>query len=341
MITGQCFDARRSRARRAQLEIVPPGIVKLRLDAPGDDGSPQQWESPLSEVEISERLGNVARRVTFPDGTVFETNANDDVDRALQAVGRSAGLVHWLEARWPIAVASLAAVAIGTALFIRFGVPAMADFAARTLPTSVDQALGAQSLQILDKAFLNPSELPAARQLELQAKFRAMSTEIDRDHAYRLELRASPALGPNALALPSGIVVMTDELVLLAKHDDELVAVLAHEIGHVRGRHALRQLLQTAGVSAITFAILGDVSSISALVSAAPALIEAKHSRDFEREADDFAKQWLARNNIPAHRFDDILCRMEEELGTGDEAGVGKYLSSHPSTDERARCQPP
>ncbi|HPM41079.1 MAG TPA: ComEC/Rec2 family competence protein [bacterium] len=230
---------------------------------------------------------------------------------------------------------------VSAALFIRFGVPAMADFAARTLPTSVDQALGAQSLQILDKAFLNPSELPAARQLELQAKFRAMSTEIDRDHAYRLELRASPALGPNALALPSGIVVMTDELVLLAKHDDELVAVLAHEIGHVRGRHALRQLLQTAGVSAITFAILGDVSSISALVSAAPALIEAKHSRDFEREADDFAKQWLARNNIPAHRFDDILCRMEEELGTGDEAGVGKYLSSHPSTDERARCQPP
>ena len=76
---------------------------------------------------------------------------------------------------------------------------------------------------------------------------------------------------------------MTHELVELAKTDDELVSVLAHEVGHVRGRHALRQLLQAAGVSALAVALLGDVSSISALLSAAPALLHAKHSRDCDR----------------------------------------------------------
>ena len=55
---------------------------------------------------------------------------------------------------------------------------------------------------------------------------------------YRLELRSGEALGANALALPSGIVIMTDDLVALAKSDDEIGAVMAHELGHVRGRHA-------------------------------------------------------------------------------------------------------
>ena len=135
---------------------------------------------------------------------------------------------------------------------------------------------------------------------------------------------------------------MTDELVALAHHDDELVAVLAHELGHVRGRHALRQLLQSTGVSAIAFALLGDVSSASALFSAVPALIQAKHSRDFEREADGFAKGWLVRNGIGPERFDAILCRMQAEAdakGGDGEDGLVRFLSTHPATGERAHCE--
>ena len=137
-----------------------------------------------------------------------------------------------------------------------------------------------------------------------------MTEPLKDGHVYRLEFRQGGLIGANAFALPSGIIVMTDELVEMAETDDELVAVLAHEVGHVRGRHALRQLLQAAGVSALAFALLGDVSSISALLSAAPALLHAKHSRDFEREADGFAKQWLRENGIAESNFDAILCRI-------------------------------
>jgi Zn-dependent protease with chaperone function len=105
----------------------------------------------------------------------------------------------------------------------------------------------------------------------------------------------------------------------------------------VRGRHALRQLLQAAGVSAIAFALLGDVSSISGLLSAAPALLHAKHSRDFEREADTFAKQWLRQHNIAESNFDAILCRMSEGRHS---PGDVDFFSSHPATSERAHCTP-
>jgi peptidase M48-like protein len=98
----------------------------------------------------------------------------------------------------------------------------------------------------------------------------------------RLAFRDSDLGTARQQQLRERFALMTRDLVMT----DELVAVLAHEIGHVRGRHALRQLLQAAGVSAIAFALLGDVSSISGLLSAARALLHAKHSRDFEREAD-------------------------------------------------------
>ena len=167
-----------------------------------------------------------------------------------------------------------------------------------------------------------------------------MTAPLDDGHEYQLEFRRSEDIGANAFALPSGIVVMTDELVELAKSDEEIVAVLAHEIGHVRGRHALRQLLQAAGISALAVALLGDVSSISGILSAAPALLHAKHSRDFEREADVFAKQWLREHDIDgdALRRDpvphDRFARRTRRSGAID------YFSSHPPTDERVRCSP-
>jgi Zn-dependent protease with chaperone function len=178
----------------------------------------------------------------------------------------------------------------------------------------------------------------------------SMTTPLDDGHEYQLEFRHGGMIGANAFALPSGIIVMTDELVDISKSDDELVAVLAHEIGHVRGRHALRQMLQAAGVSSLAFALLGDVSSISGILSAAPALLHAKYSRDFEREADVFAKQWLRENGIAESNFDAILCRIsgshektkakaKAKAGAKDSDKKGfDYFSSHPSTTERARC---
>ena len=343
MIEGLFYDGERSRGHRAHVEFDASKTLQLTLtDELAADGLPRRFDLPLAEVEISDRLGSIPRRLVLPGIGFFETTDNETVDRALAALGHSPGLVHWLEQRWLVAIASLIVVALGSALFIRFGLPAIADFAARTLPPSVDSVLGAQTLEVLDEIMFDPSTLPEARQRELRLRFEAMTRPLEGGHDYRLENRSAPALGPNALALPSGIVVMTDELVLLAQHDDELVAVLAHELGHVRGRHALRQLLQSTGVSAIAFALLGDVSSASALFGAVPALIQAKNSRDFEREADGFAKGWLGRNGIAPERFDAILCRMRSESdkeGGGEDGGLVRYLSTHPTTGERARCE--
>ncbi|MEO8064722.1 MAG: M48 family metallopeptidase [Pseudomonadota bacterium] len=332
MISGRYFDGHSATAGEARIEFGADGVVRVH-------GLAEPVAVPLGQVNISDRVGNITRRVTFPGGAVFETFQNDAMDRALEVhnVKRATALVHWLEARWPVALGSLVAVALVSFAFLRWGVPALADWTAKVLPTATDRAIGSGSLDVLDRVAFRKSELSDARQKELRARFALMTRDLKDGHAYELELRHGAAIGANAFALPSGIVVMTDELVEMSKTDDELVAVLAHEIGHVRGRHALRQLLQAAGVSAIALALLGDVSSISGLLSAAPALLHAKHSRDFEREADAFGKKWLREHNIAESNFDAILCRMSEEHpGSGDV----DYFSSHPATSERAHCTP-
>ncbi|MEB3735127.1 M48 family metalloprotease [Halopseudomonas pachastrellae] len=51
------------------------------------------------------------------------------------------------------------------------------------------------------------------------------------ERTLKVHFRSAPALGANAFALPGGHLVFTDAMVELAQHDDELVAVLAHEAG--------------------------------------------------------------------------------------------------------------
>jgi Zn-dependent protease with chaperone function len=137
------------------------------------------------------------------------------------------------------------------------------------------------------------------------------------------------------MALPSGTIVVTDGLLDLSGVDDEIVAVLAHEAGHVRHRHGLRLLWQSSFIGVGLTWLLGDVSMLAA--GASSALLQAKYSRDLEREADAYAADVLDRNDIPRAHFTRILQRLQEsaEAKLGRNPGVFDYLSSHPLTSER------
>jgi predicted Zn-dependent protease len=82
-------------------------------------------------------------------------------------------------------------------------------------------------------------------------------------------------------------------------------------------------------------ALVGDMSSASVLVASVPTvLVQAKHSRQFEAEADDYAYAWLDRAGIARRNFGAILERLEEKYGGED---VPSWLSSHPPTAQRMR----
>ena len=340
-VAGDWFDARLSQPRSATLRFHADGTATLELS---DD---VRITHRAVDLRISARLGSIPRRITFPDGSVLESDDNDGVDHGLQVAGASAsssqGWVDALESRWQAALLSLVALALISVLFVTTGVPALADLAARNTPMAVERPMGRESLRLLDMSMFEPSRLPPERQAALRERFEDLTAElyvrdVERSPDYRLEFRHADKLGANALALPSGIIVLTDDLVGLAEHDDEIFAVLAHEVGHVEKRHVLRSLYQSAGVAALAAAVVGDVSQVAGLVAFLPQMIEAGYSRDMEREADLFAKAWLRRKGIPERRFDDLLCRLIATHG-GEDEGVLRYLASHPSGEERSGCK--
>jgi Zn-dependent protease with chaperone function len=330
-LEGRYFDGKTSAARAVDVSLFDDGRVRLRAEQ-------FETEAWLSDIKVSERIGNTQRRLLFPDGAVCELNDNDAVDRWLTTLGAhsSEHRVFQLERRWPYAIAALLLTLIGSLAFIRYGIPALAGRIAQTLPVQIDNAIGEGGLDALDEAFFAPSKLPPAKQAELQAQFTAITRELPDAQRYRLEFRTGGFVGANAFALPSGIVVMTDELVALSKHPHELTAVLAHEVGHVVHRHSLRMLLQSTGTAALMFALLGDVGSASTLAASIPTvLVHAKHSRDFEREADDYSYTWLAQHRIGREHFGAILKRLETKESGGSDSKAMSYFSSHPQTEER------
>ena len=168
--------------------------------------------------------------------------------------------------------------------------------------------LGRDALVFLDRIILEPSELEAAekqrlRRLAMPALVAAGFADTD------LQFRKS--IGPNALTLPDGTIVITDELVDLA-NDDQLLAVVYHELGHLEGRHILRRTLQNSFLVLGVFFLTGDVNSVELLLAIPTVVMNSAYSRDFEREADRYALEKLIANEIPIDSFAQIMTAFEE-----------------------------
>lgn len=194
---------------------------------------------------------------------------------------------------------------------------------------------------MMDESFMEPSRLPQARQAALRARFASLR-KPSAGMSYRIEFRDS-RIGPNAFALPNGVIVMTDQLVAAAPNDEAVLGVLAHELGHLEQRHSLRGLLQTVGVGVVINMLVGDVS---AALAAAPAfLLDQKYSRDFEREADSYAIEMMQANRLPLSPMADLFERMARENRDDSDGQRGQdrdedeeameYLSSHPADARR------
>lgn len=232
-----------------------------------------------------------------------------------------------------VIVAGLIAVLIVFAAY-RYGVPFVAGIVATQVPAGLTERVSDAALGVLDTQVFAPSEIPTARQQRIESAFRRLELPdgVPRDR-YRIQFRKSEQLGANAVALPSGTIVVTDGLVARAADDREILGVLAHEAGHVDRRHGLRQVLQNSLVGFLIAWFIGDLSTIAAAVPAT--LIQANYSRELEREADAFAVDVLRTNGISVRHFGDILRRLEQESGSTSDAL--QYLSSHPATSERLK----
>lgn len=351
------FDGLSSQPTLCLLTLVPSdgkNGVGLRLDCTSGDASEPLRAFTAAQIEWPDAGATRITVIRFDDGSQAQMDGRDAaaLATALHAAGYRPPGLHALAQRmaasWRLLLLGTAACVGLSALVWLYGVPLAASAITRALPVPWDTQLGTQALQTLDQSWLKPSTLPDERRQQITRDFATLVQKAWPDGsapAYRLEFRAArqrlknpgPASGANALALPGGTLVLTDELVAVAE-PDALLGVLAHELGHVQRRHATRMAVEGALLGTGVAVIKGDVTSV--LATAPVLLTTLSFSRAHELEADCYALATLQRAGASTQPLASLL-----ETIAGAPAGgaadrvsnLSDVLSSHPSTPARAQ----
>ena len=145
----------------------------------------------------------------------------------------------------------------------------------------------------------------------------------------------------NAFACADGSVRVFSSLMDIMT-DEELLAIIGHEIGHVKNhdtRDAVKTAYTRAAIADAAASQSGTIATLndSQLGEFANAFLESKHSRKQESEADIYSYEFLKRHNYDvmaeASAFNKFA-KMEKEAG--EKSTAQKMFSSHPDSKKRA-----
>ena len=161
---------------------------------------------------------------------------------------------------------------------------------------------------------------------------------------YRYRFQVVDADDINAFAVPTGYIFVTRGLLEALETEEELAAILAHEIAHVESRHSFRMWRNAQKTSfwtglALAAAGVTDTAAddiVVAMTAFTTQLFMAGHGRDREREADLFASFYLNEREIGDRPLLTAFRKLKFARDAYDPFGRGGGLfASHPHIDER------
>jgi Zn-dependent protease with chaperone function len=349
MSNAHYFDGHSARLHPVQLQ-VDAGMLLIA-------GAAITRAYELGKLKLAEPFLHAPAVLYLPDGArceVDDPQAKADLAAALHF--QPSFVMRW-QRRWYAALAALVLL-LAFGGFVWFvAIPLAAEKIAETIPASLDEKIGASTLRGLEAKAFKPSRLSEQRIAGLQAVLAEVSPAAAR-HPMRLLVRDAPLLGPNALALPDGTIVITDQMVRGVDDDPDfsaeqkhaaLAGVLAHEVGHVQRRHSVRVLARSSLTAAASATLFGDFSAVAAGV---PALLANLHySRAMETEADSYAIATLQSKGWSTEPLAELFEWLDKVNDADPQKSMPKwmvhslpYASSHPSSEERIarlRAVPP
>ena len=349
VLSGVYFDGQHGKGHTVQLHLDG---IQLRIVGDGIDRT-----VALRSMQWPERTRHGMRVAHLEGGGSVQSDDSAAWDAWSHAAGLHDSLVVRLQQSWRAVALSLLALVTLIVALQQWGVPVAARAIVALTPRTVDTAIGDYTLAAIDEHWMQPSALPAQQALQIQQALAKAVAGMPPGTVprWQLALRATK-LGPNALALPNGTIILTDDMVTMVDGDEDvLVGVLAHELGHVQHRHGMRMLVQVAALGTLAGAVVGDFSSLLASV---PALMgQASYSRHAEQEADAMSVDVLRHAHLSptvmVTMFDKLAewrLRKEQEAAEKHHAEVAKKadaddgpswlgiaFSSHPADAQRVQ----
>jgi predicted Zn-dependent protease len=152
----------------------------------------------------------------------------------------------------------------------------------------------------------------------------------------------------NAFSAPGGYIGIDSGLIVITRNEDELAAVMAHEIGHITQNHLQRAyesakkdtpLMALVALGAIAAGgAAGGQAAAAALLGGQGVLMQKQinFTRKDEAEADRTGIETLAKSGYDPNAMAGFFQRMEDQM-SADSGGfqVPSLLQDHPVTAER------
>ena len=149
----------------------------------------------------------------------------------------------------------------------------------------------------------------------------------------------------NAFALPGGYIFINRGLMSYLSSEEELAAVLAHEIGHVTARHSVRQYSQSQLMSILSTAIeINAGSTAGNIANLASGALLSGYGREMELEADELGAQYIFEDGYSPQGMYKVLSVLKDQEVYSKEIAKQRgqepssyhgIFASHPSNDKR------
>jgi beta-barrel assembly-enhancing protease len=134
----------------------------------------------------------------------------------------------------------------------------------------------------------------------------------------------------NAFSLPGGNILVTKGLVDYCNTTEELLAVIAHEIGHSEKRHVISRLVKEIGLEIL---LSGDDFVVG---EAGKILVSSGFNRKQEEHADQFACELLLKAKVEPRIMASLFRRLKDEQEI-PELEKFEIVSSHPNMSSRIK----
>jgi len=140
----------------------------------------------------------------------------------------------------------------------------------------------------------------------------------------------------NAFALPGGYVYMFEEMVKLMESDDEIAAILAHEVGHITAKHSVKKLQGSLGsmVFQLLSAGMAADSDTKRRSHAAIGLLMMSYSREDEAMADKLSVRYIKKAGYDPKA---VISSIDKMIEIHRKMPIRKYSDyrTHPYLAER------
>jgi Zn-dependent protease with chaperone function len=223
---------------------------------------------------------------------------------------------------------SMAAAASIVAVVL-LGAPFAADRLTPLVPQTMERHLGEAAEVQLTTVFGNKICSSAAGQAAFAKLVDALRVPAGLDATVTSSVLDTPIA--NAYALPGGRFFLLSGLLDKARDADEIAGVLAHELGHLKHRDNVRELIHNGGSSFLIGLLFGDVTGAGAALFASRTLVSASYSREAEHDADSFAIEVMHKLGRPTRPMGELMFRVTGKEGTKRPS----ILASHPLSEDR------